>query len=62
MTGVAYALAFIGIAFGSQQGGVVSTIVILAFTAAVILAWTWLSLIELQLTREVASEGSAQRG
>ena len=44
MTGVAYALAFIGIASGSQQGGVVSTIVIMAFTAAVILGWTWLSL------------------
>ena len=55
LTGVVFAAAFIGIASGSQQGGIVSTIVILAFTFAVVLAWTWLSLMELQLTQEVAS-------
>jgi hypothetical protein len=54
ITGVVFAGAFIGIAAGSQQGGAVSAIVILAFTAAVVLAWTWLSLMQLQLTKEVA--------
>jgi hypothetical protein len=55
VTGVVFAVAFIGIAAGSQQGGVVSAIVILAFTAAVVLAWAWLSLMQLQLTKEVAA-------
>jgi hypothetical protein len=29
--------------------------VILAFTAAVVLAWTWLSLLHLHLTQEIGS-------
>jgi hypothetical protein len=55
LTGVVFAAAFLGIAAGSQQGGVVSAIVILAFTAAVVLGWAWLSLLQLQLTKEVAA-------
>ena len=55
ITGVAFAAAFIGIASGSQQGGIVSAIVVLAFTAAVVLAWTWLSLLHLHLTTEIDS-------
>ena len=55
VTGALFTAAFIGIAMGSQQGGVVSTIVILVFTAAVVLAWAWLSLVQLQLGEEVAS-------
>jgi hypothetical protein len=54
VTGVVFAAAFLGIASGSQQGGVLSTIVILAFTAAVVLGWAWLSAMQLQLTKEVA--------
>ena len=55
VTGAVFALAFIGIASGSQQGGIVSALVILAFTFAVVLGWTWLSLMESQLSKEVAS-------
>jgi len=54
-TGVVFAAAFVGIASGSQQGGVVTTLVILAFTAAVVLGWAWLSAMQLQLTREIGS-------
>src|SRR5262249_49783792 len=55
ITGVAFAAAFIGIASGSQQGGLISAIVIAAFTVAVVLGWSWLSFMQLELTREVAS-------
>ena len=55
VTGVVYAVSFVGIASGSQQGGIVSAIVILAFTFAVILGWTWLSLMQLHLTKELAA-------
>ncbi len=55
VTGVVFAAAFVGIASGSQQGGIISTVVILAFTAAVVLGWAWLSAVQLQLTREVAA-------
>jgi hypothetical protein len=54
VTGAVFAAAFLGIAAGAQQGGLVSTVVILAFTAAVVLGWTWLSAMQLQLTKEVA--------
>ena len=54
VTGVVFAAAFVGIASGSQQGGAITTIVIVAFTAAVVLGWAWLSAVQLQLTREVA--------
>jgi hypothetical protein len=53
-TGVVFAATFVGIASGSSQGGVISTIVILAFTAAVVLGWTWLSVMQLHLMHGVA--------
>jgi len=42
-TGVLYFAAFFGIAAGSQQGGATLTFVVLAFTAAVVLGWAWVS-------------------
>ncbi len=54
VTGVVFAAAFIGIASGSQQGGIVEATVILVFTAAVVLGWAWLSAMQLHLSREVA--------
>ncbi len=36
-------------------GGIISTLVILVFTGAVVLGWPWLSAMQLQLTKEVAS-------
>ncbi len=44
LTGILFLAGFFGIAGGSQAGGSTLTIVTVAFTAAVILAWTWLSL------------------
>jgi len=41
--GAFYLLAFLGIAAGSQQGGVIGTTVILGFSAAVVLGWTWIT-------------------
>jgi hypothetical protein len=55
VTGVIYAAAFVGIASGSQQGGAIATVVVLAFTAAVALGWAWLSAMQLQLTQEVVA-------
>jgi hypothetical protein len=54
VTGAVFAAAFLGIVAGSQQDGAIGAIVILAFTAAVVLGWTWLSAMQLQLTKEVA--------
>ena len=54
VTGVVFAAAFLGIAAGPQQSGAVATVVILAFTAAVVLGWTWFSAMQRQLTKEVA--------
>jgi hypothetical protein len=50
-TGVLYFAAFFGIAAGSQQGGSVLTLVVLAFTVAVVLAWAWISALEARLLR-----------
>ncbi len=44
VTGVLFLAAFFGIAGGSQAGGTTLIVVTVAFTMAVILAWTWLSL------------------
>ena len=55
VTGIVYLVSFFGIAMGSQQGGVITAIVILAFTGAVILGWAWLSAMELQLAKENAT-------
>jgi len=56
LTGILFAAAFVGIASGSQQGGFISAVVIVAFTAAVVLGWAWLSLVQLQFLnlKEVA--------
>jgi hypothetical protein len=51
VTGAVFAAAFVGIVAGSQQGGVVSAVVILAFTGAVVLGWAWLSAMQLQLAK-----------
>jgi hypothetical protein len=50
-TGVIYFAAFFGIAAGSQQGGTVLTLVVLAFTVAVVLAWAWISAVAARLLR-----------
>lgn len=50
-TGVVYFAAFFGIAAGSQQGGAVLTLVVLAFTVAVVLAWAWISAVAAWLLR-----------
>lgn len=52
ITGVFYFLAFFGIAAGSQQGAAVATTVILTFTAAVVLGWTWITMVAKKLQDE----------
>jgi hypothetical protein len=42
-TGVLFFAAFIGIAAGSNQTGPGLTVVVLAFTAAVVLGWAWIT-------------------
>ncbi len=44
VTGVLFLAAFFAIAGGSQQGGMTLVLLTVAFTLAVFLAWTWLSL------------------
>ncbi len=51
-TGILYLLAFIGIASGSQPGSPVIRLVTIAFTIAVILGWTWISLLSNKLISE----------
>src|SRR5215207_2135654 len=51
ITSVLYFAAFFGIAAGSQQGGAVLTFVVLAFTIAVVLAWSWFSAVAARLMR-----------
>ncbi len=45
ITGVLFLAAFIGIATGSNGSGALLATVVLAFTAAVILGWTWISVV-----------------
>jgi hypothetical protein len=52
-TGVIFFAAFFGIAAGSNNSGAILTSVILAFTAAVILGWAWVSAIAAWLMREM---------
>jgi hypothetical protein len=52
VTGVLYLAAFFGIAAGSSQDGAVLTAVILAFTAAVVLGWAWVSAVSALLMTE----------
>jgi hypothetical protein len=49
ITGVLFFLAFFGIASGSNQSGEALTFVVLAFTAAVVLGWAWVSLMAVRL-------------
>ena len=48
-TGVLFFAAFFGIAAGSNQTGPGLTVVVLAFTAAVVLGWAWVSAISARL-------------
>jgi hypothetical protein len=50
-TGVIYLAAFAGIAVGSNAVGVITTIVILAFSVAVVLGWAWISVMSIRLMR-----------
>ncbi|MGZ3582708.1 MAG: hypothetical protein ACXWQR_13600 [Ktedonobacterales bacterium] len=48
-TGVIFFAAFVGIAVGSNASGAALTAVILAFSVAVALAWTWISVMSARL-------------
>ena len=48
-TGVFFFAAFCGIATGSQFGGAVLTALLLAFTAAIVLGWSWITALMLRL-------------
>lgn len=52
-TGGIFLVAFFGIAGGSRQDGAVLVAVTLAFTAAVVLAWTWISAVCAKAIREL---------
>lgn len=58
ITGVLFLAAFFGIAAGSQQGGAILVVVTVAFTAAVVLAWTWLSLTASRLIAQLPNPDS----
>ena len=45
-------LFFAGIADGSNNGGVITTVVILAFSVAVVLSWAWVSAMAAKLLIE----------
>lgn len=61
-TGVFYLAAFFGIAAGSQQGGPTLTFVNLAFTAAVVLGWAWVSAVAARLMNAERQKGNYQKG
>jgi hypothetical protein len=61
-TGVFYLAAFFGIAAGSLQGGATLTFVNLAFTAAVVLGWAWVSAVAARLRNAERQEGDHQKG
>lgn len=46
--------AFCGIAAGSQFGGAVLTAVLLAFTDAIVLGWSWITVLMLRLLSQVS--------
>jgi hypothetical protein len=52
-TGVLFFAAFFGIAAGSQQGEATVAVVNIAFSVAVVLGWTWISLMAARLMREL---------
>lgn len=49
VTGVLFLAAFVGIAVGSNASGPILTTVILAFTAAVLLGWAWVTAVSADL-------------
>lgn len=51
ITGIVYLGGFFGIAAGAQQKGVGLQVVTLLFTAAVVLGWTWISVVSAKLKR-----------
>jgi Protein of unknown function (DUF998) len=51
-TGVIYFAAFAGIAVGSNSAGVIAVVVILAFDAAVVIGWAWISAMSIRLLTE----------
>jgi hypothetical protein len=51
VTGVLFSAAFVGIAMGSNGSGAMLTTVVLAFTVAVILGWTWISVVLAKLKK-----------
>ena len=53
-TGVIYLAAFAGIAVRSNSVGVIATVVILAFSVAVVLGWAWVSAMAAKLLSERA--------
>ncbi len=53
-TGIIFFAAFFGIAAGSQQGGTTLAVVTLAFTAAVVIGWAWITVISTRLMAEMA--------
>jgi hypothetical membrane protein len=52
-TGLIFFMAFVGIATGSRQNGATLVFVTLAFTVAVILGWTWISIVAGQLKKRL---------
>lgn len=51
-TGVIYLVTFVGIAVGSNSAGVITKIVILAFSVAVVIGWAWVSAMAARLLFE----------
>lgn len=53
ITGILFFIAFFGIATESQQGGTILVFVTLAFTAAVVIAWAWISVMAMRLLKDL---------
>ncbi|HLI89283.1 MAG TPA: DUF998 domain-containing protein [Ktedonobacteraceae bacterium] len=53
-TGVFFLAAFVGIATGFQQNGAALVILTLAFTGAVVIAWTWIAVLAARLRAGLA--------
>lgn len=53
VTGILFGAAFVGIAMGSNGSGALLTTVVLAFTAAVVLGWTWISVVLAKLKKAI---------
>jgi len=57
VTGALLLLSFMGITTASQQHGAALVTVIMAFTVAVVLSWTWLSSVMISLNADLLSAG-----